>query len=187
MAKPYDLSMRPVATSHVFFDQAFNKMPSVSSMLHKGIYEGLSAASVANFNPKYAFFYGFVRGSTDFLTATLQYDLLFKGENGHLEDEGFADSAVMKSMYVAVNIMASITIVYAVTKVGEFTYWGAKSLIGKADYRPFGILQLIKIEAVTFLATTLFDLGANGIDKLLTGRSSSSEREYEFDQPFHTQ
>ena len=89
-------------------------------------------------------------------------------------------------MYVAVNIMASITIVYAVTKVGEFTYWGAKSLIGKADYRPFGILQLIKIESVTFLATTLFDLGANGVDKFLHSESSSSSYHGQYDQPYQT-
>jgi len=160
MTRPYECGVRPAAIDHVFYDQM--KRPSLNSVFTKSVYWGALARTVASFNPNYAFFYGFARGATDFITANVQYALCFEKPNHHQCYEDF-----LKALYVGVNFFGSMLIMYTICKVGELVYWGGKSLIGRADYRSFGILDLIKIEGMFTLFTIGIDLGLKAVDTAL--------------------
>lgn len=165
--RSFDATVRPTATDQVFFNHT--RRPTVNSVLQKGLYHGLISRSVANFNSKYAFLYGFIRGSTDCITATVQYLFAFDDMGAHRsrENRGFNEQSLLKVLYVAVNFFATVTILYSLCKIGELICWGAGSLVGRVDYRPFGLLDLIKIESLTFLMTTVLDTCSVGLDKVL--------------------
>ena len=125
----------------------------------------------------HAFFYGFARASTDFLTAAIQYNICFDGNYGHKEQDDFDSNPLLKTLYCAVNIFGSMLILYSICKVGELVYWGGKSLIGRADYRSFGLLDLIKIESMIALFTVTIDFGLNALDSSVRNGSSSRRDE----------
>jgi len=156
-----EAGMRPTAINQMFYNKV-NEL-SIIRIFHKAIYYGLMARSSLNINPMYAFVYGVARGATDFIMASLQYKSIHGEPGDHLKSGGLA--RVKKTLYVATNFFVSIAILYGICKIGELVYWGGKSLIGTANYRPFGILQLIKFESITFLVTTVLDLGCVTLDK----------------------
>ena len=166
---------RPAALDQVLFNNYRNQLPHPNNMFHKGVYHALLATSVANFNPVYAGFYGFLRGALDIPFAKFQ-EFLFSEFDCDMP--AIRHEPGLKAIYVAFNFFATVTLLYSVCKIGELIYWGGKSLVGRADYRPFGILNLLKIEGMFLLFNVFIDLGFKGVGYLLT-ESSSSSRSYE--------
>lgn len=183
MAKFVEGYFRPAAMDQVFFDNyRSDRLPTISTMVQKGFYQGLLARAVANFNPFYAGVYGFLRGTLDVPLAKFQ-EFLF--EEFDCEMREIRREPALKAIYIAFNFFATVTALYSICKIGELVYWGGKSLVGRADYRPFGILDLLKIEGMFVLFTVGIDLGFKGLQHVLTHRgSSSSERYYHEDVPF---
>lgn len=180
MVKFVEGYFRPAAMDQVFCDNYRNdRLPSISTMVQKGFYQGLLARSVANFNPFYAGFYGFLRGTLDVPLAKIQ-EFLF--EEFDCEMREIRREPALKAIYVAFNFFATVTALYSICKIGELVYWGGKSLVGRADYRPFGILDLLKIEGMFALFTVGIDLGFKAVQHVLTHRGSSYSSSSHFDQ-----
>ena len=73
MVKRVEGYFRPAALDQVLFNNYQNdKRPHISTLFHKGVYHALLARSVANINPVYAGFYGFLRGALDIPLAKAQ-------------------------------------------------------------------------------------------------------------------
>ena len=172
MVKPTDGYFRPAAIDQVFFNRYEYDRPTLNTLFHKGLYQGLLATTVANFNSTYAGFYGFLRGALDVPFAKIQeafFESFLETDMREIREE-----PAFKAIYIAVNFFASVTILYTTCKFGELVYWGGKSLVGRATYRPFGILDLIKIEGMFTLFTLGIDLGLRILDAAATSSKSSS-------------
>jgi hypothetical protein len=176
MVKPVDGFFRPAVIDQVVTKGYDNYRPTLNTVFHKGLYHGLLATTVANFNSTYAGFYGFLRGALDLPFALIQESFFERVLEADMHD--IKKEPALKAIYIAVNFFTSVTLLYVTCKFGELIYWGGKSLVGRATYRPFGILDLLKIEGMFALCTVGIDIGLKIVDNVLSSRKHDREDQY---------
>ncbi|MCB1074932.1 MAG: hypothetical protein KDK59_05295 [Simkania sp.] len=181
MVKPIDGFFRPAVIDQVFTKGHDKGRPTFNTMFHKSLYHGLLATTVANFNSTYAGFYGFLRGALDLPFALIQesfFEQVLEADMREIKRE-----PALKAIYIAVNFFTSVTLLYVTCKFGELIYWGGKSLVGRATYRPFGILDLLKIEGMFALFTVGIDIGLKIVDNMVISNNRSSSRQHYHERP----
>lgn len=153
---------RPTCVNQAIFEQF--DTPTLNLMFHKGVYHSCLSRAVANLNPVYASIYGFLRGALDYPFSEVQRRLFGKMLEYDIKEESltsyfsshkqYSVNKMLSTLYIAVNFFASIAVVYTACKVGELAY----SLVGRVNYRPFGISEVIKVEGTFVLFTVVIDL-----------------------------